>query len=246
MKYWESILLVVACTTFFLLSYRASPQKSAAFDEQFHLTAGYTYAQTGDARLANNHPPLMGLIASLPLLTQDNIHLPLEHPSWEDGNRFLFSDQFFWYAGNQTQAMLESARIPIILVGVLLLLTIFSWARLAFNSRWASWVALGLAVFDPNLLANSRLVTTDLGVTTFLFLSLFFLWLALKQDNQQTQPEHVSTALFLRPLPISLFMAGICAGFALAAKYNGVLIAPLALALILVYPRWHWPRLAWV
>ena len=76
----------------------ASPQKSASFDEQYHLTAGYAYLRTGDFRLATTHPPLAGMIAGLPLLLRGDINLPLDNPLWEQGNRYDFSDVFLWQA----------------------------------------------------------------------------------------------------------------------------------------------------
>jgi len=65
LRLWEWPLLVLALFLFLAQLLIASPQKSAAFDEQYHLTAGYSYLRTGDPRLATTHPPLMGLIASL-------------------------------------------------------------------------------------------------------------------------------------------------------------------------------------
>ena len=93
---WEWLLLILGLTVFIALAYFASPKKSASFDEQYHLAAGYAYLRTGDFRLADSHPPLIGLAAALPLLGRDDIVLPLSHPSWELGNRFLFGDQFLW------------------------------------------------------------------------------------------------------------------------------------------------------
>ena len=229
MLWWEWLLLLVLLSVFFAQVYLASPQKSAAFDEQYHLAAGYSYLKTGDFRLANNHPPLAGLIASIGLWRRGEIVLPLDHPSWEQGHRFLFAEAFLWQANDDPQAILEAARLPIMILGLLLQLTIWLWARQLWG-RWAGWIALFLAVFDANLIANSRLVTTDLPLTFFLFLAMWRLWCWLG-----------------RPSWINLILVGILAGLAMTTKYTGLLFWPVALLCLLIYPtehpKWLWQRL---
>ena len=55
MSLWEWVLLVLLLGVFGVQALLASPQKSASFDEQYHLTAGYAYLRTGDFRLATTH-----------------------------------------------------------------------------------------------------------------------------------------------------------------------------------------------
>src|SRR5688572_27451615 len=97
LAWWEWLGLVVVLGVFAAQALIASPHKSAAFDEQYHLAAGYAYLRTGDARLATTHPSLMGLLGGLALLGKDVV-LPLEHPAWAAADRFLFSDVFLWEA----------------------------------------------------------------------------------------------------------------------------------------------------
>ncbi len=196
----------------------SSPQKSAALDEEYHLAAGYAYLKTGDIRMSRSHPPLINVLSALPLLGRSDVTLPLDHPSWEAADYFIFSDVFMWQAGNDAQAMLVTARVPIVLLGVLLAAASFWWAR-----QWAGaaggWAALFLATVDPNLLANSRLVTTDLGLTLFFFVAVWLLWRWLQQ-----------------PTTPNLILAGIAAGLASASKFTGLMIWPVFAALVLVYP----------
>lgn len=210
----------------------SSPRKSAAFDEEYHLAAGYAYVKSGDFRLSRSHPPLINALSALPLLGREHINLPLDHPSWEEADYFIFSDVFMWQAGNDAQAMLVAARVPIVLLGALLAAVVFWWAR-----RWAGaeagWAALFLSTFDPNLLANSRLVTTDLGLTLFFFAAVWLLWRWLEQ-----------------PTALNLILAGVAAGLASASKFTGLLIWPVFAAVVLVYAvdetRWQRKLLALV
>ncbi len=216
-RWWEWLGLAVVLVGFTSQALLASPHKSAAFDEQYHLAAGYAYLRTGDARLATTHPPLMGLLGSLALLGQAVV-LPLDHPAWAAGDRFLFSDVFLWEANPDPQALLVAARRPIVAVGLLLLIGLFCFARSLLGTR-AGWLVITLALFDPNLLANSRVVTTDLGLTCFLLLALWRLWAWLEARTL-----------------LNLVLIGLCAGLAMAAKYTGLFFWPAAGLITLLYP----------
>ena len=196
----------------------SSAQKSAAFDEQYHLAAGYAYLKTGDFRMSRSHPPLINALSALPLLARSDVNLPLEHPSWAASNYFIFSDVFMWQANDNAQSLLVGARVPIILLGTLLAAALFWWAR-QLAGPIGGWAALILATFDPNLLANSRLVTTDLGLTLFFFLAVWRLWCWLR-----------------RPSALNLILAGVAAGLATASKFTGLMIWPIFVALLLLYP----------
>src|SRR5215831_13621769 len=54
--------------SFWLQMFFALPKLSATADEVAHLPAGYTYWTTRDFRMNPEHPPLVKLLAALPLL----------------------------------------------------------------------------------------------------------------------------------------------------------------------------------
>ena len=62
------LIVAVAIFLFITQGLASSSLKSASFDEQYHLAAGYSYLRTGDFRLATTHPPLMGLLGGAGLL----------------------------------------------------------------------------------------------------------------------------------------------------------------------------------
>ncbi len=212
---WAALALLLAI--FAAQALAASPQKSASFDEQYHLTAGYAYLRTGDFRLATTHPPLAGMIAALPLLPRTDINLPLDSPLWEQGNRYDFSDLFLWRANADPQGMLVQARAGITLLGVLLLAGLFAWGRRLLGAP-GGWLVLVLAVFDPNLIANSRIISTDLPLTAFFFLAAWRLWCWLEARRSY-----------------DLLLTGLLGGLAMAAKYNGLLFWPVAGLAALLY-----------
>ena len=226
LEFWEWLLVIAALALYVVAAQGSSPLKSAAFDEQYHLAAGYSYLRTGDFRLATNHPPLAGMIAALPLLGDASIVLPTDHPSWAAGDRFAFSDVFLWEANADPQGLLLRARWPITLLGVLLLVSMFLAARQVLGAR-AGWLALLLGVFDPNLIAHGRFVTTDLALTLFLFLTVWWAWRWLD-----------------RPRWHNLVAAGLFAGLAMATKYNGAIVWPTVVVIALLLPTTAW-RTTW-
>lgn len=217
MSLWEWGIFAVLLAIFAAQALLASPQKSASFDEQYHLTSGYSYLRTGDFRLATTHPPLAGMIAGLPLLARQDINLPLDNPLWQQGNRYDFSDVFLWQANSDPQGMLVQARRGITVLGVLLLSGLFFWGRRLLGT-WGGWLVLTLAVFDPNLIANSRIISTDLPLTAFFVLAAWRLWCWLEDGR-----------------PYDIVLAGILGGLTMAAKYNGLLFWPVAAAAALLY-----------
>jgi dolichyl-phosphate-mannose--protein O-mannosyl transferase len=217
LHWWEWLLLATGMLAFAAQAALASPLKSAAFDEEYHIAAGYAYLKTGDFRMSTSHPPLVNALSALPLLRLDTVHLPLDHPSWAESDYFIFSDVFLWQANEDAQGILVNGRFPIILLGVLLTAVLFFWAR-QMGGPAAGWIALILAAFDPNLLANSRLITTDLGLTFFLALTMWRLWCWLE-----------------RPSRLNLLWTGLLAGLTMATKFTGLMVWPMILGVVLFW-----------
>lgn len=152
---------------------------SPTMDEQNHIARGLAFLRTGDPRLSLEHPPLVNAISALPLLTMPDIRLPLDHPSWErqppDVYWYVFADLLLWDYNHDVGRMLFLARLPVVMMTLGLALAAFRWAW-ALWGRQAGLLAFALLLFDPNVLAHGRYVTTDLGGTLFLFLAAWALW----------------------------------------------------------------------
>ena len=148
-------------------------------DEQNHLARGLAFLRTGDPRLSLEHPPLVNSISALPLLTLPDVKLPLDDPSWErqppDVYWYFFAHKLLWEYNHDATRMIFLARLPIVFLTLGLALTGFHFAREAWG-KLAALAAFLLLLFDPNILANGRYTTTDLGGTFFLFLAVYLLW----------------------------------------------------------------------
>lgn len=141
-------------------------QDSQTTDEAVHLSAGRSYWQTNDFRLNPEHPPLIKLLASVPLLFMPGTQIDTasqiwrDRQEWEVGITMLYGPD---RAGRQAQLIMFLGRLPMILVWAALGGVIFAWAR----SRWgnlAGLMSLLAYAFDPNFLGHGHLVTTDVGV----------------------------------------------------------------------------------
>ena len=213
---WSLIILLLA---FFAQAVTSVPLKAPTFDEEFHVARGYAYVCTDDLRMQQNHPPLVSLLSGLPLLLMPELTPPEEIPHWDDAFLFYFADNLFWRLGHDVDRMLFLARFPIILLGTLLGAFVYRWAREAYGFQ-AGLLAMGLYAFAPNLLAHTRLVTTDLAVTACSFIALYALWRYLR-----------------RPTGWRMGLVGVAVGLALAAKLSALLLIPVAGLLTLLEIR---------
>src|SRR3989454_5190910 len=189
-------------------------ESSQTSDEAAHLAAGYSYLKTADFRLNPEHPPLIKELAALPLL-------PLElsfpwGPLWEQSEEWNIGRIFVHENRVPNDTILLVGRLPILLLSLVLGWFLFRWGRTLFGARGAL-LALSMYVLDPNVVAHSSLVTTDLGLTLFLFLSVYALW---------AWSEH--------PSPGLLLACGLTVGGAFASKFTSFWLLPILVALLIV------------
>ena len=198
-------LLIALC----LLSMRFN---SPTADEQNHISRGYHYLVTGNLDL-NVAPPFVNALSAIPLLFQRGITIPSYDVTHTKTYINQFAEEFVWVY-NDAERIINGGRLAIIALSAVLGYFVFRWARELWG-LWGGLLALFLYVLDPNILAHSQLVTTDLGVACLLFISVYFLWRFL---------QHRKT--------VDLALAGIVMGLAQATKFSALLLLPtFALAL---------------
>ena len=157
----------------FFMEFTSVLQENQTIDEGSHLSSGYTYITTGDFRLNPEHPPLIKELSALPLLLLP-IESPLNHPSWDEQNQWEFGRQFLYNNTVDADLILLLGRLPIMLLSLLLGVFIYKWTSKLWG-RETGLIALFLYVFEQNILAHARYVTTDLAATLFFFLTMYFL-----------------------------------------------------------------------
>lgn len=142
-------------------------QDSQTTDEAVHLTAGYSYWRTNDHRLNPEHPPLMKLLAAVPLLAIPQLNFSTASQDWRQPNEWEMGADFLYTSRQNLQfarLLMFLGRLPMILVWTGLASLIFLWAQQRWG-RLAGLVATTFFVFDPNFLGHGHLVTTDVGLT---------------------------------------------------------------------------------
>lgn len=211
---------------FFWLALNSLVGDSITMDEQNHIGRGIGFVKSGDPRLSLEHPPLVNSLAALPLLTMSNLHIPFEHPSWQkqppDVYWYIFAEELVWFSANDVPMMTFLARLPIVFMTLGLAVVAYRFAvafwTLPLAERPFLLLIIPLILFDPNLLAHGRYVTTDLGGTLFIFLATFLLW-------RLWQPVHLSW--------VRLGWAALGLGLAFGSKLTSFAFIPLWLGLAL-------------
>jgi MFS family permease len=188
-------------------------RESLTWDEEDHMYAGYRMWKDRDYGLNPEHPPLVKLLATLPVLG-DRLWVPPLKGIYFKGEAYLGGRDWLEHNDGAKQRLVFRMRLAAAVLAIALSLVIFFAAREWFGTA-AALVALTLAAFDPNLLAHSGLVTTDLGAALFFLAAIYAFYRQVK-----------------RPTRLRLLIAGAMAGLLLATKHSGILIAPILLLLI--------------
>jgi len=189
-------------------------QLSITSDEVDHLHAAYRYWQCNDFGWNPEHPPLVKLVAGLPLQFM-NVKDPFPHACGAQNSKevdFLAGHQ--WVFANP-ESMLTAARFAVSLFSIVLLLTTWSFTRKMFGTPTAI-IAGVLLAFEPNILAHGALVTTDIAASAGILLSLYTLYCYITEPNTTR-----------------VLALGAAIGFALCAKHSTVLLAVMLPAVLL-------------
>lgn len=192
-------------------------QWSITSDEINHLHAGYRYLTCGDFGWNPEHPPLLKLVAALPLLAmQVNDPAPgacgmanSKAIDFHVGHDFTFANP---------ERMLMAGRAAASLFVFALLALVWFGARKMFGVE-AALIAASLLVFDPSMLAHGALVTTDMAATFGFLAAVLALYFYLESR-----------------VGFYLIITGVATGIALAVKHSSVLLAPALLALAILDP----------
>lgn len=192
---------------------------SATWDEPQHLSAGYAALAARDFRVDPEHPPLVRLWAALPVrfmrksalnTAAINVTTPTQ---WVTAPLFAFSHQLLYVDGDADR-QLYAARFMILLLGLVLGALVFFWAR-EWLGPGPAIAALAAYTLEPNIAAHASLVTTDLGVTCFVFAAVYALWRLCRN------PTPLNASAF-----VLLFVA------AQLTKFSAILLGPIVVFLL--------------
>jgi dolichyl-phosphate-mannose-protein mannosyltransferase len=198
-------------------------ENSPTYDEAMHIASGYSYLATGDFRLEPQNPPLIKEILTLPLFLGYGLPFNPDAQHWRAGDRYLIGQRFLYESTVSADRILFLTRIPNLVLGGAVLALIGWWAYRLWGPG-AAILGLALGSLEPNLIAHSSLVTTDIGAALFIFLTVYLFW------------EYLRT-----PRWWVFVIASISTGLALVAKFSTILVMPLISILLgasfVMYPE---------
>jgi 4-amino-4-deoxy-L-arabinose transferase-like glycosyltransferase len=107
--------------------------------------------------------------------------------------------------------VIRVGRISTIFISLLLGCLCFLWGRTLYG-KWIGLLAFGLYVLEPNIIAHSQLITTDIYAAAAFTLTLFMCWCFFESPSLRRG--------------ISL---GLALGLCQISKYSGILLYPILL-----------------
>jgi hypothetical protein len=225
----RTICAIVLATHALLLAWMAKSD-SPTWDELGHLPAGLSHWEFGSFELFPVNPPLVRMVAALPVLATDAepywttfYVAPGKRPEFGLGLGFIAVNKENWF---DYFALARWACIPFSLLGAWLC---FRWARELYGVP-PGCLALALWCFCPNALGHGHLITADVGAAALGVAAGYTFWRWLKHPGWK-----------------SALIAGGVLGFCQLTKSTWIILFALWPLLHLVY-HWrrtkHWRQLA--
>jgi len=157
-------------------------------------------------------PPLIKCLPAITaIITKPQIDVKSfknEPNAWSFGYNFLYRN---WEGYKE---IFLYGRFTIIILGCLL-----GWLLYRFGSelygRKGGLLVLFLYVFNPNIIAHSRLTTIDIGASCMIFLCVYSLWRHLKRRDSS-----------------SAVLTGVVLGLAQLSKFTALLLYPIFLIIM--------------
>jgi len=208
--FWPAVACVIAIAG--TLEVSSALGETQTWDEGIHIAAGYAYLTRGDFHWNDEHPPLVKLMSALPL-KRLGLAMPVESDAWRKNDEIRLGIELLYHSRIPADRILFAARSMTMLLSVLFLAALAWWTRRRFGPA-AALLAVVLCAFDPNLIAHSRYVTTDLPVTVFYFFTCV-LWVEYLENGR----------------PRNLAAAAAAFALAMASKFSAVLLIPILAAL---------------
>jgi len=209
------VLGMVAVAALFL--FNAAAGDSAIFDETAHIVSGYTYVRHLDYRFNPEHPPLVKMLAGLPLLFE-HLNFSTDKGYWGGLNeQWWAGNEFLYKSGNDADIIILLARIGPILLTLLTIIFIYIFAKGIIGRYWALLPTF-LFALSPIVLAHGHYVTTDIGAALGTLLTTHYFLKFLSDQSRK-----------------NLILAGLAFGFLQAVKFSGVLLIPYLFILAIIF-----------
>lgn len=188
---------------------------SGIVDEIAHVPAGYSYVDAQDFRLNPEHPPLGKALSGVPLLFL-NLNDAYSDWSWEGIAQWENGWQLIYEEGNNADQILFWARIPTVILFLILGIYLYKWVSELYGNR-AGIFSLILLAASPSVLAHARFVTTDIAAAVGFIISGYYFY-----------------NYYRSPTLKALIFAGLAFGLAQLLKFSAILLIPIFGIIIII------------
>lgn len=200
-----------------MLAYNAR-WMSPTLDEPAHIVAGLSHWKFGHFSLYRVNPPLVRMVAALPIMASGyKFDFPERSSIWDGRHEFHLGEQFVAENGRRTLWLTVIARwacIPFSLLGATLC---YFWGKDLYGIK-AGLLACTLWCFSPMVLGHAALLTPDAHAASLGLLACYGYWCWLKTPTWRLT-----------------IWTGVALGMAGLAKTTFVLLYPMWLILWIVY-----------
>jgi hypothetical protein len=210
---WVLLLLAIHLVLVAWNGYLHSP----VIDEIAYLPSGISHWQLGRYEAARVSPPLVRIVAALPLLfAKPKVDWsgldkrPGSRSEWVIGPRFVELN------GSRIFQLVTLGRWACLIFCLIGGFVCFKWAAELYG-RGSGYAALVLWCFSPNILGHGALLTPDIGGAATGLLAGYAFWRWLDKPGR-----------------VRLVSAGICLGLALSARTTWVVLIPAWIILWLI------------
>jgi len=227
MKNVSKIVVVGILLTSLGLMIATSLQESGTQDELAHIPSGYAYVTELDYRLNPEHPPLVKILAGLPLTFLD-LNFPTDNKAWttDVNGQWDMGSAFLYESGNDADQIIQLSRIGPMLITLVLIIFVYIWSREIMGEKWALLPTF-ITALSPTFLSHGHYVTTDMGAALGIFIATYYFVRYLNHPSRK-----------------SMIFAGIAFGVAMLMKFSTILLVPLFLIVIFIYwlvnSKKHW------
>jgi hypothetical protein len=156
---------------------------SPTLNEPGHLVAGLSHWKFGSFDLYPNNPPLVRMVAALPVLLAGYVE---DWSRFSDApgamSQFVIGEDFVAANGERSFFLFTISRwacIPFSWIGAVVC---YLWARDLYG-RSAGVLACAIWCFDPNVLANAALITPDVPATALGLAACYTFWRWLRHPT---------------------------------------------------------------
>jgi hypothetical protein len=165
----EKVFVSLALAVMGVLALGSLRSQSLTINEIVDIPSGLSYWQKQDTRLNIEHPPLLKMLAAVPLLFT-HVKVDYHDSTWCGSGsaecEWTFGKKLFEQWNADPQRLVILTRIPMVAVTLAMGYVLYGMGR-RLGGRWGGGLSLALYGTSPYYLGLGPLVITDIGLPLF-------------------------------------------------------------------------------